>query len=442
MGFGRQAVRVPRSSKGEPVLTIVDVDRGKNEREIKLDGISEVVNPAWSPDGNQIAFSALVGGLNDLYIYDLTKGQDDKRADHTIRMPSSIRRGRPTEAAGVQHRSVYHQPRYAQGRRAAAGDDGCRDRRRCASSAGSPMRRTSARSGRLMASRSTSSSDRQGITNIYRTQVDATRRRSSPTSLTGASGITALSPAMSVAGGRLVFSAYENNGYSIYALDTAEQLAGEPRRELPTQRGGAAAATRGAGPVVRGDHECDAGLPAERRSAGAPRPYKPKLGSRFRRSADRRRRRRSVRDVCGRRRVVGLQRHARQPRGLTPARRRPAASTSSAATSSTSIARTAGTGARRSIRPRTSTAVQRRASPTCRAAGLRRAANTASCRPTDRLAGLLVVSVQPRAARGVQPAASGRSRQSRTSPTRMYRLEPGSSLDRGARTSTRRRIRR
>ena len=70
----------PGLSKGEPVLTIVDVDRGKNEREIKLAGISEVVNPAWSPDGHQIVFSALVGGLNDLYTYDLTKDKDDKTA--------------------------------------------------------------------------------------------------------------------------------------------------------------------------------------------------------------------------------------------------------------------------------------------------------------------------------------------------------------------------
>ncbi len=51
--------------------------------------------------------------------------------------------------------------------------------------------------------------------------------------LTGASGITALSPAMSYAGGRLVFSAYENDGYNIYALDTAEQLAGEASVDLP-----------------------------------------------------------------------------------------------------------------------------------------------------------------------------------------------------------------
>src|SRR4029453_17932778 len=61
----------PGISKGSPVLTIVDVDRGRTEREIKLKDLDEVLNPAWSPDGNKIAFSGLVGGFNDLFVYDL-----------------------------------------------------------------------------------------------------------------------------------------------------------------------------------------------------------------------------------------------------------------------------------------------------------------------------------------------------------------------------------
>ena len=77
-------------------------------------------------------------------------------------------------------------------------------------------------------------SDRQGISNIYRMEVAMRARPTQLTNmLTGASGITALSPAMSFAGGRLVFSAYENDGYNIYALETAEQLAGEPSIDLP-----------------------------------------------------------------------------------------------------------------------------------------------------------------------------------------------------------------
>ena len=63
----------PGLSKGEPVLTIIDVDRGRTEREVRLGEVHEIVNPSWSPDGKQIAFSALIGGFNDLYVYDLDK---------------------------------------------------------------------------------------------------------------------------------------------------------------------------------------------------------------------------------------------------------------------------------------------------------------------------------------------------------------------------------
>ena len=62
----------PGISKGEPVLTIINVENGKREREIRLTDLHEVLNPTWSPDGNVIAFSGLVGGLTDLFAYDLT----------------------------------------------------------------------------------------------------------------------------------------------------------------------------------------------------------------------------------------------------------------------------------------------------------------------------------------------------------------------------------
>ena len=58
-------------SKGQPVLTIVDVDNGDREAEHEFNTLDEIYNPAWSPDGRTIAFSALHGGVLDLYLFNL-----------------------------------------------------------------------------------------------------------------------------------------------------------------------------------------------------------------------------------------------------------------------------------------------------------------------------------------------------------------------------------
>src|SRR4029453_1835071 len=112
-------------------------------------------------------------------------------------------------------------------------------------------------------------SDRQGITNIYRTQVDGATTTQLTNMLTGASGVTALSPAMSFAGNRLVFSAYENDGYNIYALDSAEQLAGQPVVDLPRNAAVLPPNREAAGLVVEALSDPTWGLPARTEGAAA-----------------------------------------------------------------------------------------------------------------------------------------------------------------------------
>ena len=68
---------------GQPVLAIVDATSGDREAEYEFKDLGEIYNPAWSPDGKRIAFSALKGGVLDLFVYTLENGslqQSDRRS--------------------------------------------------------------------------------------------------------------------------------------------------------------------------------------------------------------------------------------------------------------------------------------------------------------------------------------------------------------------------
>ena len=88
---------------------IVDVNNGKREREIRLKELDEVLNPTWSADGNRIAFSGLVGGLTDLFVYDLSAGALKRLTNDAFAEldPAWARR----LAHRVCDRSLHDQPR-------------------------------------------------------------------------------------------------------------------------------------------------------------------------------------------------------------------------------------------------------------------------------------------------------------------------------------------
>jgi Tol biopolymer transport system component len=74
------------TADGNNRMVVIDVDNGDQERIIDFPGIGAVNNPAWSPDGRWLAFSGSVGGITDLYLYDLESDQisqltNDKFAD-------------------------------------------------------------------------------------------------------------------------------------------------------------------------------------------------------------------------------------------------------------------------------------------------------------------------------------------------------------------------
>ena len=222
---------VPAVSRGRAVLAIFDVANGRKDREIRIDGADEVLNPTWSADGSQIAFSGLVGGVNDLFVHDLSSGSTRRLTSDAYAEMDPAFSPDGTQLAFATDRFTTDlnvldigQPRLAVielksgAVRQVGGFEGAKN-----------IGPQWTRDGRGLYFLS----DRQGITNVYRLSLDGGEPTQLTNLVTGVSGITALSPAMSASGGRIIFSAYEDDGYNVYALETEVQLTGTPPVVLP-----------------------------------------------------------------------------------------------------------------------------------------------------------------------------------------------------------------
>ena len=60
---------------GRPALTIFDMSDGEVRQELAVPGVDQIFSPTWSPSGAELAFSALKGGVTDLFAIDVATGQ-------------------------------------------------------------------------------------------------------------------------------------------------------------------------------------------------------------------------------------------------------------------------------------------------------------------------------------------------------------------------------
>ena len=215
--------------EGDNEINVFNVETGDITQRTAVQGIGAIQGMAWSPNGRYIAFTGLEGGISDLYLLDLETKRvrqltNDRYADlqpawspdgetlafTTDRGPEgtdfqslqfgSYRLGlidvnsREMQTIRPFRTGMQHNPQFS--------PDG--------------------RSLYFVA-------DHDGFKDVYRHALDEQQTYRITELQTGVSGITALSPALSVAGqsGRMMFSVFSNSGYSVVSLES-EDTQGTP----------------------------------------------------------------------------------------------------------------------------------------------------------------------------------------------------------------------
>lgn len=203
---------------GDNEIHIVDATNGDLREKIRPDDIGAITNPAWSPDGNRILFTGMREGVSDLYLWDLESGDleqltSDRHADfqgtwspdgRTIAFASD--RGPSTDFENftysryritlldVESRTVRVLPLFGDVRHSNPqfGPDG---------------------SLYFL-------SDADGFADIYRADPATGGVERITRAATAVSGITAMSPALTVAAGTgdLAFSVFTKFGFRIHHL--------------------------------------------------------------------------------------------------------------------------------------------------------------------------------------------------------------------------------
>jgi hypothetical protein len=246
-------------TKGQPVVTVLDLASG-DTREHRFPQMDEIYDPTFSPDGRQVAFTANTGGLLDLYTYDLQAGTlhrltEDPYAElQPAWSPDGKRIAFVTDRYGARLGELALGPyqialidaQTGEVRGPVAGFDDAK--------AIDPQWSADGNSLYFL-------SDRTGITNIYRMDLGSRQLYQVTDLLTGVTGITALSPALAVANGRIAYSVYENDKHSIWSIE-GDKMAGTTI-EPTTRAAGAPSAEgdRAAAPAPREEDRRLAALP-------------------------------------------------------------------------------------------------------------------------------------------------------------------------------------
>jgi hypothetical protein len=213
---------------GNNEITVVDSRNGDIRKRLRPGNVGAIYNLAWSPDGRSLAFSGAKGGVSDLYIVNLETNEvrqltNDRYADL---QPAFSPDGR-TIAFATDRSAQTDFEKLTFGTLQLATVD---------VATGEVTVRQGFAEGKHINPQFTADgrsvlfvSDQDGISDLYRMDLTSGQMFRLTRLATGVSGVTAISPAVTVARqtGRAMFTVFKNQGHEIVSLDPS-QLTGEP----------------------------------------------------------------------------------------------------------------------------------------------------------------------------------------------------------------------
>lgn len=216
-------------AEGENELAVANVESGDIERRIAVQGVGALRDPSWSPDGRQVAFTGISGGISDLYVMEIETGQvrqltNDRHADlqpawspDGSRLAFATDRGEETDFS----RLVFGPMRLGV-------IDVASGELEVLPSLGEQAKHINPQWAPDGASLYFVS-DPNGFSDVYRMELATGSVFQVTNVATGVSGITDLSPALTVASrsGRVMFSVFGDGQFTVHAL-TPEQAQGTP----------------------------------------------------------------------------------------------------------------------------------------------------------------------------------------------------------------------
>lgn len=208
-------------SKGSSVLSIVDMNAKSKTIIVNIEGLPYFSNPSWSPDGDHIVLSGMVDGQGDLYLYNIktkkvTQLTNDWYSDiqpqwspdgqFILFVSDRPAKGKVYKSKALQL-SLYDMQQK---------DMTVLDIFHGAENL-NPSFAPDGKSIYFL-------SNRDGFRNLYSYAIENRKVYQLTDYLTGITGITGYSPALSVSSrtGKVVYSYYSNNSYSIYIAEPDE----------------------------------------------------------------------------------------------------------------------------------------------------------------------------------------------------------------------------